>query len=187
MICLRCDGEEFTPHQDHEVEQEFKGELLLVKTPTIACVKCGWHTVRMDQLDELVKRTKEAYRQRLIQKRLMAANDFIQFIATKGRKFFDHRGVISKLESDEQGNLFWVDGWEGRRHKLRGNWNSWVNKIRHGSGLRRFIQALRDFVRRGDPVPEVLFQHWGYGADIAAVQTKGLELGILAEAKQPHE
>lgn len=61
MICLNCDNEGFSPGEA-EVPQEFKGETLMVKTPVVICTNCGWHTVGNDQIDELRRRTADAYR-----------------------------------------------------------------------------------------------------------------------------
>ena len=62
LICLRCDHEEFVLKADAEVEQEFRGETLTVRAPAMACGKCGWVTLGPGQLDELRKRTADAYR-----------------------------------------------------------------------------------------------------------------------------
>lgn len=64
MICLNCDSQEFTVKQDAVIEQEFRGEVLSVTTPAMACVHCGWTTVAFDQLDELRRRTADAYREK---------------------------------------------------------------------------------------------------------------------------
>lgn len=63
MMCLRCDNdnEDFI-RKDVRFEQEFKGETLFVIAPGVVCSKCGWFTVALDQLDELRRRTDEAYR-----------------------------------------------------------------------------------------------------------------------------
>lgn len=62
MICLRCENQEFVRKEKALIEQEFKGELLKVKSPALACSKCGWITVGLDQLDDLRRRTADAYR-----------------------------------------------------------------------------------------------------------------------------
>jgi len=60
MVCLRCDNEEFSTAES-DIEQEYKGKLLKVKTPASICTKCGWVTVSMEQADELVKRTQDLW------------------------------------------------------------------------------------------------------------------------------
>jgi putative zinc finger/helix-turn-helix YgiT family protein len=64
MICLRCDNEEFEVKQDAVTEQEFRGELLKVRTTAMVCTKCGWAAVNIDQLDELRRRTADTYREK---------------------------------------------------------------------------------------------------------------------------
>jgi len=63
MICLRCDCEDFVA-SEAEVRQDFRGESLTVRTPVMACARCGWHTVGNDQIDDLRKRTADAYRKK---------------------------------------------------------------------------------------------------------------------------
>ncbi len=64
MICLQCESEEFVVKPDVELEQEFRGETLKVHSPAMACSKCSWVTVGLEQLDELRKRTADAYREK---------------------------------------------------------------------------------------------------------------------------
>jgi len=68
MICLgynrltntACDNEYFLPGV-RSVKQFYKNKMLRVKTPVMICTHCGWHTVGVDQVDELRKRTKKEY------------------------------------------------------------------------------------------------------------------------------
>ncbi len=66
MICLRCDNEEFVRVRG-DVVQEYKGMTITVKTAKMRCTRCGWRTIGLDQIDELCRRTREAY-QRLTAK-----------------------------------------------------------------------------------------------------------------------
>jgi putative zinc finger/helix-turn-helix YgiT family protein len=63
MNCLRCNNERFIEKPDAVIEQEFRGELLKVHAPAMACSKCGWVTVGLRQLDTLRRRTADAYRE----------------------------------------------------------------------------------------------------------------------------
>ena len=65
MICVRCDNEDFITKPDAVIEQEFRNVRLDVHTPALACSNCGWITVGLDQVDELRKRTADAYRKKL--------------------------------------------------------------------------------------------------------------------------
>lgn len=60
MICLNCENDQFIPALG-EINQEYKGDLINVVTPVMECTQCGWITIGRWQLDELRKRTKEAY------------------------------------------------------------------------------------------------------------------------------
>jgi putative zinc finger/helix-turn-helix YgiT family protein len=64
MKCVRCDNDRFVEKQDAVVEQEFRGELLKVHAPAMACAKCGWVTVGLRQLDTLRRCTADAYREK---------------------------------------------------------------------------------------------------------------------------
>lgn len=64
MICLQCDNEEFLPKQDAVIEQEFRDEAFRIQMPALACAKCGWIAVDLQQADELRKRTADAYRKK---------------------------------------------------------------------------------------------------------------------------
>ena len=68
MICLgynartgvACNNENFLSGI-RSVKQFYKNKMLRVKTPVMICTHCGWHTVGVDQIDELRKRTKKEY------------------------------------------------------------------------------------------------------------------------------
>lgn len=64
MICLRCDNEEFVTKPDEVIRQEFRNELLEIRMSALACSKCGWVTVDLDQAEELRRRTADAYRKK---------------------------------------------------------------------------------------------------------------------------
>ena len=64
MFCLRCDNQEFVVKLDAVIEQEFRGELLKVQTPALACAKCGLLTVDAERTEELRRRTADAYRRK---------------------------------------------------------------------------------------------------------------------------
>ena len=62
MICVRCENEEFALVPEAELEQDFRGETLKVAAPSMVCTKCGWTMLGPGQLDELRRRTADAYR-----------------------------------------------------------------------------------------------------------------------------
>jgi putative zinc finger/helix-turn-helix YgiT family protein len=64
LFCTRCGSEEFAPKPDAVLEQEFKGETFNVTTPAMACAKCGELALTDAQLEELRRRTADAYRKK---------------------------------------------------------------------------------------------------------------------------
>jgi len=64
MICLKCDNEDFAPNPNAEIEQEFRGETFKVVSPVMECEHCGWQVLAEGQMDELGRRTSDAFRKR---------------------------------------------------------------------------------------------------------------------------
>jgi putative zinc finger/helix-turn-helix YgiT family protein len=64
MICLKCDNEDFALKPDAEVEQEFRGETFKIVSPVMECKHCGWRVLAEGQMDELGRRTSDAFRKR---------------------------------------------------------------------------------------------------------------------------
>jgi hypothetical protein len=60
MICLVCDNETFSPSVG-KVRQLYKNEDFMVETSIMVCDKCGWTTVGVGQIDDLLKNTRETY------------------------------------------------------------------------------------------------------------------------------
>ena len=66
MMCFQCDNEdEFDLKPDADIEQEYKGHTLWIKTPVMVCRKCGWQMLADGQLDLLLKATKKAYEEKV--------------------------------------------------------------------------------------------------------------------------
>lgn len=126
------------------------------------------------------------------QDRLKAANEFIQVIAGCGRKFFLHKdsGVIARLDLDPEGKVWITDEYTRKRINTHSE-KTW-HGFNHGGGLRDFIQAVRDFIVRGDtirvqyfsPTPpgELKNNHWGYEDEaLLTVREEGIRLGLVTE------
>jgi len=64
MICLKCESEDFVLKPDAAVEQEFRGETFKVTSPVMECKHCGWQALDEGQMDELGRRTSDAFRKR---------------------------------------------------------------------------------------------------------------------------
>ena len=78
MFCFKCKSEEFAT-QTALIRQNFRGELLDVKTPVSVCTACAWQTLGRGQTDELRKRTAAAYRE----KHGLLTSALIKFIRNK--------------------------------------------------------------------------------------------------------
>lgn len=132
-------------------------------------------------------------------KRLDAANEMIQVIASCGRRFFDHsvRGQgVTRLELDERGRVWLVDGWQGARIYTHydGRWR----KFSEGGTLWYVVQCLREYVMYGTHVPARVFgpwpavyadgDLWGYGVEaMETVRAAAIRLRIIPAAPEvPH-
>lgn len=112
--------------------------------------------------------------------RLARANALLVVIASTGRRFFAHRGAVSRLEL--RGSLlWWCDSWrEGRRPDFCLHRRGWRRRLHHGGTMQNLIEELKAFVLVGTPVPAWHFgpwpermcggDLWGYGEDMAAVR-----------------
>lgn len=63
MICLQCDSTDFRPAY-REVDQEFRGETLIIWTRGLECEMCGWFALDLDQVNELRRNTADEYRRK---------------------------------------------------------------------------------------------------------------------------
>lgn len=117
--------------------------------------------------------------------RLNAANEFIKVIASCGRKFFEHQGFVSSLELSPTKRVFFIDYYTKKRiytHRQYCEWKGFTS----GGTLKRLIEALRDFIKKGQHLRADYFceernfgRHpWGYGEDLQIVKNAALELGI---------
>jgi hypothetical protein len=122
-----------------------------------------------------VKATTDRYR------RILQVNEIIGMIATRGRRFFLHKGKTAGMVFSG-GFLYWINEWDRSRVNLnRGNWGDW--SIRHGGTLRTVIQCFRDFVMRGTVIKnDHLFTNWGYDPEeMEEIKSALRERGMLAE------
>lgn len=128
----------------------------------------------------MVKTTTEA-------ERLVAANALIETIASKGLRFFAHKGRVSRLELDSRGRVWLIDKFTQKRVYTHYRWE-WRG-FSEGGTLRAVIEALRDFIKRETqmtsgfgPWPKNYCNGnlWGYGDDMAEVRGRAIELGVLS-------
>jgi hypothetical protein len=124
--------------------------------------------------------------------RLIAANEFIQVIASCGRQFFLHKasGVTARLDLDPEGKVWIIDEYTLKRVNTHSE-KTW-HGFNHGGGLRDFIQDVRDFIVRGEtmreryfsptPAGELRNNHWGYEDEaLLNVREAGLRLGLITQ------
>jgi len=120
--------------------------------------------------------------------RAKKANALIAFIASCGRKFFNHSGKISHMEVDDRGRIWFINAYNGKRiytHYTQGRWRGFGE----GGTLRDLIIRLRDYICTGKNIGKALAypdwysnsDPWGYNEDMEKVYKKALELGIVAE------
>ena len=120
------------------------------------------------------------------QDRLKAANEFIQVIASCGRKFFEHKGFISTLELSPTGRVFFIDYYTKKRiytHRKYCRWDGFTS----GGTMKMMVESMRDFITKGATMRAEYFQAdmgngfsnpWGYGEDILIVRDAAIRLGL---------
>ena len=120
--------------------------------------------------------------------RLKNANELIQVISKCGRRFFQHKGYVSTLELSDTGRVFFVDYYTKKRiytHYSR-RWSGFTS----GGTLRRFVEALRDYITKGHLLNPYYFESsgpdfphpWAYNEDLATVKNAASRLGMLSNA-----
>ena len=113
-------------------------------------------------------------------------NEWIRFIADRGRHFFKYEDRYAHIEVDDRGRVWWVDEYTQKRiyTHYKGRWDNFSN----GGTLKDFVGFLRDLVKNdrmilyrnvtGMASPNV----WAYPPDEAEeIQQKGAELGLMAK------
>ena len=181
MLCFVCNGTQFH-NSVEQIEQEYQGRTLLVYTQVSKCNKCGWITLGANQANYLIRAT--AMTNKTETERLAIANAYLEYVSKLGCKLFQMDGNLSRLTT-KNGEYIWVDCWENRKTTLKGEASDWVNSLRHGMGIRTFIQVLRDFVKTGKQLQPGIVKHWGYGEDTKTIIQKGQDLGIFAQYEEP--
>lgn len=93
MKCLQCAGEKFVNKSDAVLEQQFRGELIHVHAPAMACTKCGWITIDLRQLDTLRRLTADAYREKYDLLTSVQIKAFRRLLRMSQREFAAFLGV----------------------------------------------------------------------------------------------
>ena len=130
----------------------------------------------LDQMPKSVSRRDR------IADRVARCNVLLGVIGSTGRKFFRHGDVISHLERDSHGRIYFVDSYNKQRIYVscpNGEWPGFHN----GGTLRQLVSSMVEFIKTGEsPNWGLSFgRHWGYGDDMADVVQQAIELGFIRE------
>lgn len=125
-----------------------------------------------------MKESKSASRQ----ERLEIVNEIMKEIASRGRKFFYHEGMVAQLV--DNGKIYYKAEY-GKKKLIclsvpaYRKPNGWF----HGGTLFSLVKEFRDYVRTGEKgnyYSGLLSPHWGYPDDeMLAVREKAKQLGYL--------
>lgn len=121
--------------------------------------------------------------------RLSSANEFIQVIASCGRKFFADQGAghDAYLSLNARSNIVWFhDYYTGARINTakEGYWKGFTS----GGTLKGLVESLAGHVLHGKHMRYGYFQPkmdngfenpWGYDDDILLVRAAGVRLGLI--------
>lgn len=120
--------------------------------------------------------------------RAQTCNDFLKVVAGCGRRFFAHKGSVSRFEIGRAGHVYFRDAYTGKAvyTAYKGRWRGFSE----GGTLHSLVEQMADFIRTGTATRSSLLgpwptwycggDLWGYGEAMPTVRAKGLELGIFA-------
>lgn len=124
------------------------------------------------------------------ERRAEKANELLEHIADRGRRFFTHEGRVSRFEVDARGRVWFIDKYQEDRLYCHGRHalTSW--RFSEGGTLRSLCLALVGYIRTGKPLgghfgpwPEWICDGdpWGYGFEaMHGIRHHARELGILS-------
>jgi hypothetical protein len=121
------------------------------------------------------------------QERVAQVDQFLEVVASCGRKFFAHNGRVSRFEVDMRGRVWFVDAYRPARIYLQCRWGRWRG-FSEGGTLRNLVLKLCDYIRTGEqqqlglgPWPEWLCggDLWGYGEAMAQVRAAARAYGLM--------
>jgi len=120
------------------------------------------------------------------EERLKLANEFILVIASCGRNFFEHNGVISTLELSTGGRVYFTDCLTHKRIYTHHRTMTWAG-FSGNHTMKHLVDSLRDFIISGLTMKADYFQlemdsrfkkPWRYGEDILILHDTAIKLGI---------
>lgn len=122
----------------------------------------------------------------------MVANAILVVIAYHGRRFFLHNGLVSRLELDERGRVWFIDAYTQKRiyTHTNGRWRGFTE----GGTLRSLIRELSSYITHGLKLSQGKFgpwpswicdgDLWGYGADMQIVRQVAHALELTSEPQE---
>lgn len=118
--------------------------------------------------------------------RLDAANEFIESIASHGRRFFeyvhDDCRQVARFKRGDRGHIFFWNEWK-RQWIYVSRYGAWKG-FHHGGTLHSLVGQLVEFIKTGKQLRGGWFdgKHWGYGDEMDAVVETGKRLGVIQSA-----
>lgn len=123
--------------------------------------------------------------------RLANVNEFIEIIASMGRRFFNYSpsdGVerCAWMYLDSHGHVYFVDDYSGKHiyTHYSGRWKGFTN----GGTLKSLVELFRDHIKRDDKLNSRYFEPrcpWGYPEDcFPKLRSAAIRLGIMARVEQ---
>jgi len=127
---------------------------------------------------------------RLRRNRAAKANEMIEVIASCGRKFFKNsKGDLGHFDVTDNGRVWYVDQYRGNRiYMHRRSFDYYWRGFSGGGTLKRLVESLANYVKRGEPVNGYHFgpwhksicggDLWAYGEDMDTVREAAKRLGF---------
>lgn len=119
------------------------------------------------------------------QERVDTVNLIIKEIASIGRKFFNHKGVIDKI-SLINGKISMTEGYSGKTFSLHVKKEQPPKEFMHGGTLWALTKDFFEFIQTGEKTNHnngyggLYCSHWGYSEkDMKKIQDLATKLGYL--------
>ena len=121
--------------------------------------------------------------------RAKLASQFLEDVSRQGRKFFTHKGRVSRFEVDARGRVWFVDAHREARIYTQCRWSKWRG-FSEGGTMREVVIKLSNFIRTGEPQqislglwPDWICKGdpWGYGAAMEGVRSSAATHGLVSE------
>ncbi len=121
-------------------------------------------------------------------RRMIRANHVIYIISQVGRKFFNHKGEVSRIEMDHNGRLWYFDAFSRKKIYLHCAWSDWRG-FTEGGTLENLVKGFKHYIMTGEKIRSTSFgpwpdwicdgDLWGYGDDIKIVRDTAIAMKII--------